>query len=175
MIDVGIDPGVPALGYAIAWGRQIGAAGLCRPPRTVGKPCLDVRGMGYADEIRDAISAQRGGPWQVTAYVESMTVTRDRTTTPQDLINVQTIGCIVAGRLGDVRLLPPDTWKGSTPKAIHHERLCALDGPLDASERAIVAAALRATPKKHHKEVLDAVGILLYGLGRTERNGTRRQ
>ena len=168
MIDVGIDPGVLALGYGIAWGRRLGAAGICTH---IGR--LDVRAAGHALQIRDVIAAAaaRGGPWQPTIFLESMTAARDRATTAQDLIDVQTVGCLTAAALGYVRLLPPSEWKGSTPKVVHHERMIEA---LDAGERAILAEALRACPKRHHKEVLDAVGILLYGLGRIERTGKAR-
>ncbi len=79
-----------------------------------------------------------------------------------------------AGRLegqtaGRIRYVTPNDWKGSTSKDISHARLWA---KLDPKEQAIVDKAFAEAPgrnglapsKRHN--VLDAIGIGLYGVGR---------
>lgn len=159
---IGIDPGVCHLGYAIACDGVIWAAGCSSH-----EPREDLARMASRHE-RSIHNAY--GTVDPIVYLESMTAVAGRATTAQDLIDVQTVGCLTAAELLPARidLLPPAEWKGSTPKAIHYRRLIPA---LSRTERDTVRQALISTPKDHHKEILDAVGILLYGLGRIERTG----
>jgi DNA primase len=68
-------------------------------------------------------------------------------------------------------LLAPHEWKGSIPKAHHHRRILAC---LDPAEHAIAHDAAQAAGA-HAKEVLDAVGLLVYYMGRTGRSGGERR
>jgi hypothetical protein len=172
--SAGIDPGVQALGYAVAahdgTPGRLQVAGCARATRPgCGSQALHTLGIRYSAAIRNAYDVI-----EPVIYLESMESVRDRATTPQDLIDVQTVGLVTALDLapGALFLFSPSDWKGSTPKAIHHERMIEA---LDEQERAVLRDALRNTPKEHRKEVLDAVGILLYGLGRIERTGALRK
>jgi hypothetical protein len=69
----------------------------------------------------------------------------------------------------EVVYLEPNSWKGSTPKLIDHARTW---GKLDENERGVVDRCFSTAPgrngmapgKRHN--VLDAVGIGLFGVGR---------
>ncbi len=76
-----------------------------------------------------------------------------------------------AGRYADspVRYVTPNDWKGNTPKNVSH---CRLWSKLDVKEQRVVDAAFKAhkgragmAPSKRHN-VLDAIGIGLFGVGR---------
>lgn len=174
---IGIDPGVRALGWAIARivpDRVIVAAGCSRPKIADGHPLgLATWAELHTSTILDACYRVGGGGLALRAHVESMAYVSARATTPQDLIDVQTVGCLVARALSpNVKLHTPQEWKGSVPKYVDHARLLAAPpaGPLDLGETCVVADALRACgAKRHHKEILDAVGILIHGLGRSLR------
>ncbi len=157
-----IDPGVRNLGAA-AWGADgelLGALCSRQPTTTLGLGALAYR---HVQEITEAI----GGPWDL-GIMESMVWTGVRATTPQDLIDVQTVGALVVASLAsEWQLLPPSLWKATIPKEIHHERILA---GLTARERAIATTAA-ARAGACAKEVLDAIGIGLYALGRTDRSG----
>lgn len=96
---------------------------------------------------------------------------------PSDIITL----AIRAGEaIGPYRYPPPGTepakvtyyepweWKGSVAKNVHHSRLWAVLGP---EEKAIVhEAALGMAPSKRHN-LMDAIGIGLFALGRTRCGG----
>lgn len=109
-----------------------------------------------------------------TVYLESMEVRGTGSKTPPaDLVAVEGRGNLFAGYLRPKRLvtLTPTTWKGSVPKVIHHPRILH---ELASAEAAILDRAIKAAPKTNAKEILDAVGLGLYGLGRTHRGGVSR-
>lgn len=156
-----IDPGVRNLGWAIG-GSRLRAAGNSRVAKD-----LDL----YAAS-REHVSALPG--YTSIIALESMVHRqRDPRSQPQDLMDVQTVGCLVAGMLlhDSVLLLTPSEWKGSVPKAVHHSRLLAV---LDAGERSIVDAAC-SLAGANAKEVLDAVGIWLFASNRINRSGGPRR
>lgn len=68
------------------------------------------------------------------------------------------------GSLGvAVEYVEPRTWKGQVPKDVHHARIWAT---LAQDERLVVDRAVSGlAPSKRHN-VLDAVGLGLYGVGR---------
>ncbi len=155
---LGIDPGTRALGWARAKDGKITHAGLSRAPQIASlAECAEyhARAIGLGSTLRVAL--------------ESMTY---RGVHSQDLLDVQTVGCLVAARVAPtVILYPPSEWKGTIPKAQHHLRILE---SLEYSERGIVNLAVQSAGKTHAKEVLDAVGILLYAMSRTNRTGARR-
>jgi hypothetical protein len=158
---MGIDPGTRALGFAGAdeSGRLV-RAGLSKVPRDWQGSHADLAGHHGATIGRGSARV---------AVLESMVYAKDRATTPQDLIDVQTVGCLTASRVASqVVLRRPDEWKSAIPKEIHHPRILDV---LDARERTIVDAAVKAAGKTNAKEVLDAVGILLQYLKRTNKEG----
>lgn len=157
---ISIDPGVKALGWA-AWSDGVlQAAGCSRTAE---------RDLGAALAAhRAAVGLHVYGA--TDAAVESMQY-RPTDSTPQDLIDVQTIGLGVAGMCRHVHLYRPSAWKGTIPKAVHHRRNM---GALSMYEQAVTAQALADCPRGNHKEVLDAIGIGLYHLKRTTRAGVTR-
>lgn len=165
--SVAIDPGVKHLGFAIAWGGEVQAIGCSSRggPYGSGADRLARLAEAHAHTIRPRLDAS-----DPIVYLESMVATRDRATTAQDLIDVQTVGCLTAGALRPTRvvLCAPGDWKASVPKHVHHPRLIQA---LTGYEARIVSDGLQATPDSHHKEALDALGILLYALGRVKRSG----
>lgn len=64
----------------------------------------------------------------------------------------------------DVELALPRTWKGTVPKDIHHRRVLAR---LTAEEKTRLPKRPRA--KNYDHNMLDAVGLGLWKLGRTTR------
>lgn len=109
-----------------------------------------------------------------TVYLESMEIRGTGSKTPPaDLLRVEGTGHLLTGWLRPRRLVTwtASAWKGSVPKDIHHPRIRHALGP---DETAILERAIKAAPKTNAKEILDAVGIGLYGLGRTQRGGTTR-
>jgi len=159
-VIVAIDPGVKVLGWAAFL--DSGALVDCGISRTKARD-LSAALAEHVENMREFSPA--------VVALESMRYTPGRRTTPQDLIDVQTIGVGVASALGPVRLYPPSAWKGSIPKDVHHARTRAA---LEPEERERLGAILAQCPKINRKEILDAVGIGLYHLKRTNRSGGSR-
>jgi len=67
-----------------------------------------------------------------------------------------------------VVLARPATWKGQVPKEVHHRRVMR---ELSQAEQLLVEAW---EDHPAHLDVLDAVGIELWALGRVGRGGVRR-
>lgn len=163
-----IDPGVRACGWA-GWGPtapgepgRLGAAGVSRvrADATIEWACRE-----HTEQI------PRGAAHVV---IESMAWRPgDARSNPNDLIAVQTVAAFLAGRMGGfLEFVPAATWKGTIPKGVHHERIRAV---LEEGERRILEEALAITPKAHHKEILDAIGIGLYYSDRINRGGGARR
>ncbi len=172
---VAIDPGTRHLGWAVSdlAGRALRYSGCSDAPTALD---LDAAAALHATTIQRAVGlverASGGGAYpRPLVFLESMRYARDRATTPQTLLDVQTVGCLTAATVGPVRLVPPERWKGSTPKMIFHERMI---GALDEIERGFLRIALLNTRASNHKEVLDAVGIFLYSVDRVDSAGTPR-
>lgn len=171
MNSISIDPGTRNLGWAFWVGNTLIACGLSRSSA----PGLAERAADHVLAIRNDTS-----PWQVDrVVVEHMEAGNERVP-PQDLIEVEAVGCLVAGDLcsrvfghtAQARLLPPSTWKSSLPKGVIHERNRAL---LSAGERLILDAACAKAPAANRKEILDAVAIGLFDLQRVSRAGCARR
>lgn len=95
-------------------------------------------------------------------YCESMHAYRK--VPANDLIDVQTVGAVYVTRAArEVRFVRALDWKGNVPKDIHHKRIRK---QLDSAETAVLEEALTKAPKGSHKEILDAVGIGLWAIGR---------
>jgi len=159
MIVLAIDPGVRAIGYALAVdGGVLTRAGVSKAPRRM---ALGECAVHHAKQI----------PSAGIVYLESMGLRpTDGLARCKDLLNVQSVGCLVAGMLGVPVLVPVHEWKSNLSKMIMHPRTLAALSP---SEREIVDQACEKAGKTHAKEVLDAVGILMYRLGRTTKGGSR--
>jgi len=150
-----IDPGVKALGWAL-WSDAgiLISAGLSRTKE---------RDLSAA--IRDH---RRQVPLASRSVVERMVID-GRAVPPGDLLDVQAVGVAVASH--PLVLVRPCDWKGTIPKTIHHARIMET---LSGGEASYVDALLERTPKAHRKEILDALGIGLHHLGRTNRSGGGR-
>lgn len=164
MILVSIDPGIKALGWARF--HDLGP----------GRPCelfscgASRNASGTLPEVARTHAERIARGVDVVA-LESMTVRGANSIPPQDLINVQTVGAIVAASLTHrIVLLTPEEWKGTVPKSIHHPRIRAA---LSEAERGTLGGACDLAGA-NAKEVLDAVGIGLYYLGRIDRAGITR-
>ena len=146
---ISIDPGTKVLGEAFWIGGKLEGCGVIRTEgRTLGEK---ISGLPTRD----------GG--QDLAVCELMDANGLRVPA-NDLIAVQAVGCVYAARMArEVKLVLPRTWKGNVPKRIHHPRIRAALSP---DERDILQIGLDTAPKGHHKEILDAVGIGLWALGR---------
>lgn len=151
---ISIDPGVKALGAAVWSGGRLKRA-LCS---------VAPHGLHLGGCVE----------WHIASLHEylprevALEVMQERRMVPsQDLMDVNVVGGIVAGTLSTrVVLCTSQSWKGGTPKSVNHARTRA---QLDDGETKILAAALASCPKRHHKEILDAVGIGLWSLGRSTR------
>lgn len=151
---VAIDPGTVSLGWAeFRESRLVACGAFGRKTRTIPEFCA---------EISTAIPTAR-----VVALEWMQAAQR---VPPQDLIDVSLVGAYAAACAGgSLVLYHPVDWKGSVPKAIHHPRiLSALTEP----ERAIADASC-SRAGRFSKEVLDAIGIGLYHLRRTNKGGSR--
>ena len=168
--EIAIDPGVWVVGWAESFGSTIVACGITRSD----VPRIEIRALDIAARIRGTSAVPKAPGAPVPVAVESMRWRpNDPKSQPNDLIDVQTVGLLVAARLSGglgIRLVPPQEWKRSLPKAVVHNRIA---GVLSEDEREIVADALARAPKEHAKEILDAVGISLYASGRVDGAGRK--
>lgn len=158
---VSIDPGIRALGWARWVDRGLVACGVSRAR------AADPSDLVHLAEVH--ASAIGKGSAEVVV-LESMEAAGGRVP-PQDLLDVQTVGVLTAARVGNLYLLHPSTWKGSIPKEFHQPRFRAV---LDRRETEVLDRGL-ANSGSHAKEVLDAVGLGLYYLTRTNRSGGPRR
>jgi len=98
----------------------------------------------------------------------------DASSQPNDLLDVSETATYFAQQIarrtefGWLKLVPAAEWKANLSKAIHHARIAKV---LDLGEGVVLSAGVLNVPKTHHKEVLDAVGIGLHALGRTDKAG----
>lgn len=108
------------------------------------------------------------------APITSVTIERPRiyphgrTKNPNDVLSVAINAGEWAGRykaLGVpvVRYVEPATWKGQVPKDVHHARIWSR---LSANEQEIVSVCGRGMPPSKRHNMLDAVGLGLWAVGR---------
>lgn len=156
-----IDPGTKNLGWALFEEERFVLGGCSRTSLRTRDDQVHV----HVETIQAALRSYGAG-LRVYGALESMKHhSRRARSNPNDLLDVQMVGGLVAGHLCvRVRTLPATQWKGSIPKSVHHERITR---KLDAAELVVLQESVRDVPSGNHKEVLDAVGIGLYHLGRT--------
>lgn len=146
MILVAIDPGASA-GWARFINGTLSSCGLGVPP-IVGP------GIATATDV----------------VVEKPEYHKHEKVNPNDLITLAIrVGRDVerAAREGiSARIVRPTEWKGSVPKTIHHPRIRAV---LDGTETDILDRALGANAKSKGHNVVDAVGLGLWHVGRLAR------
>lgn len=156
--DVSIDPGASVCGWAL-WQSGSGiflGAGIWDRRRDLSAPSGLLSASRVIRRVYLELMEVRTGPRSLGNAA--------------DLIKVQLTGGFLAGLCRPLEIveLPPSKWKGTVPKEIHHKRI---EASLSPEERVRAADDVGAVPKKHHGEVLDAIGLGLYGLGRLARGG----
>jgi len=158
-ITVAIDPKLTGSGYGIAAGRKLVACGLATVPRDMRD--LEGRIQFQVDLIAGACPAE---PDIVVAEFPVVYPGASQVGTPNDIVYLAALATGIAGFLGPDRLvLPtPREWKGTMPKAVHHERLRK-----DLPERVIAMINDSAPASKRH-DVYDAVGLLYWYLDQLE-------
>ena len=134
---LGIDPGLSATGIATRF------AGMwtARTIRT--------KALTFPEKVQEICASVPSSPWDVVV-VEFQAAYSDKPENHQALLRLALLAGALANAAGATRLLLPlpGTWKGQTPKTIHHRRI-----------RARVPGLGRQS-----KDALDAVGLALYGI-----------
>ncbi len=169
-----VDPGVHGCGVAIFDGGTLIEAHYTCPSRnpfhksehacglvTPGIP--DIQGRGnYARAHCTAREALAAMGWVDDLIVEHMFKYpgMDKINV-NDLLDVQTVAAMVAASHSSAISVYPPQWKGNVPKKIMTERIKKL---LTPKERAILDAG--DWPKSLEHNVVDAIGIGLWRLGR---------
>lgn len=156
-----IDPGVRAQG-ACLFGNE----------RLIDARCTIGKGYGSLPNLVNFHVNATAGFWTLRPDV-CVELMRDRKAVPaNDLIDVQACGMAVAGACrSKIHLYPATGWKASVPKTVHHKRIRTV---LDLDELEVLDRALAVTPEDNRKEILDALGIGLFHLKRTNKAGVKR-
>jgi len=154
MYTLAIDPG-NCTGWALASGDTILNAGVCDP-----------------SDINDRPVCWKKGPitWRMIIEMPQITPT---TPNPASILKL----CVSLGRMvewfqrerpqsGPVSYVYPVTWKGNVPKDVHHARIVAALCP---GEREKVKTCGAFIPHAKRHNMLDAVGLCLYAVGRRVR------
>ncbi len=86
---------------------------------------------------------------------------------PNDLLGLAAVAGAVAAHYYDatINVYKPAEWKGQVPKEVHHARIMRF---LSDAEK----LAIPKLPKTKLHNVLDAIGLGLFHLGRTGKGGT---
>ena len=166
MIYVGVDPGTRLCG--VAW--ECNDSRFARRGAYVVRskePSLESRALDMATQIADGLPVWQGERPPAVGCVEFPRFygTAKSEGDPNDLIDLAGVAGVVLGTLSARLLLVPAmpyprTWKGSTPKKIHHERL-ARDFPHWIKLE-------RDTPKSMQNHVWDACGLLEWIKSKTQ-------
>ncbi len=153
MITLAIDPGVKHLGVAMFEGDRLVCAALVK---TEDRPALAeiLFTYGYPD---------------LTVIEVPQCYQRSKSKgDPNDLIAVALVVGALQERLQRVELVKPRVWKGAVKKEVMLKRIA---GKLTPEEQAI----LPKLPKTLAHNVLDAVGIGLFSVGRLKKNVDRKR
>lgn len=148
-----LDPGVRACGLSVWVDGRLIRAELVRVDTTRWQPAI------MAGAVVAAASIDAGLPeaWLVESP-RSYPGREDREENLEGLRKVIAALRRIA-RPGVVRTVAPSAWKGNVPKVVHATRIFGALGQAEA----------RIVPADHN--VVDAVGLGLYGLGRVRRGG----
>ena len=154
-----IDPGKRAIGVAFASDDRLNSAELVRlKGRNRNDLATDASEGGWCEEIRTR-----------RVIIEYPRVYPGRgKVNPDDLLDMLAMSLIWAANATALfgtqyQFTRPAEWKGQTPKAVMHRRIRAR---LDEKEKHTLDKNLLDVPRAMQHNVLDAVGILLWGLGR---------
>lgn len=154
-----IDPGTKAVGWALFENSVLSSAGLSLSRAlTLGELCsVHSASIPQADVV--VCEQMEYHPGRGNSF-------------PASLLLVQWVGAFLcANRARDTSLpLLAREWKGNIPKEIHHGRIVQA---LSEQESNVLCGSLLTCRKSNHKELLDAVGIGLYHLNRTDKAGRK--
>lgn len=153
---VAVDPGVKATGIAVFEDNELAHVGLLRAVdlRSMIKVLADIG----IDDCPDAVVVERP-----TVYH------RGGKGDPNDLVSIAIVAGAAAALLGgywrttEVVFVEPRTWKGSVLKDVHNIRIIKL---LNKEEHLILNDGVASAPTSLVHNVVDAVGLGLYQLGR---------
>lgn len=165
-----VDPGVRYAAAALfVDGRLVRAALLPGGDRPAGDLDRGPATTRHAAAVGRAVAAWLGpAPAGLEVWVELAQAYAHRTATHANVTRLRRTAAEVfrAVKLGRADVtrheVTPGAWKGQVPKHVHHARVLEL---LDATERRRAAG--------HDHNVLDAIALGLFALGRTGRGGTR--
>lgn len=141
------------------------------PGTNVGWALFDKTGVGVG-VFGELISCGLGGEPDGAAVVHEVVIEHPviypggRTKNPNDVLKVAINAGEWGGRFRHVaRYVKPQQWKGNVPKAVHQPRIWA---KLTNTERKVFDDCLDTAkvPKSKRHNVIDAIGIGLYAVGR---------
>ncbi len=121
-------------------------------------------GTGIVDHINDLAKILRHRGVDIVAVEQMVERGKSSNVRAKDLLALsQVSGAMLAlPGAGERRLVPPSTWKGSTPKPIANQR--TLDALTGAEVQ--ILNAVTADMKTIPHDLLDAIGIGLHVVGR---------
>lgn len=155
---IAIDPGTRAVGWAIFLPdgsmHRCGLAHVKGTNRVLADDAIEL-----ADQI---------GVHLPRVVLEEMVMRpEDPRSQADDLLRVQLVGGIVAARVGQkIVTVRPMRWKGCVPKRIHHRRIGDV---MTRAEKDLLTAACRTVHRDLQHNVIDAIGIGLWDVGRLPR------
>lgn len=140
-----VDPGA-CTGWAYWRGGRLVAAGVCAPEafRQVVPPEAFVTSKLGIIELPQVYQKSKAPPKDIVRLAVRVGILTEK---------------MLAGGIPSVRELLPTTWKGQTPKEIHHGRIYA---SLSPGEQAVIQAAGRGIAPSLRNNMLDAIGLGLY-------------
>ena len=156
-----IDPGRRKLAWALMTNGKLDGAGVIVVPKTEQRDLSEL--IDYF--IIELAKELRGKQRCVKSVVERMRVYPGRSKGDiNQLLDIQAIGSAVGSKLAvDLEMVYPQQWKRNQSKEVSHS---IIRSRLDREETEVLEDALTESGKTYAGDVLDAVGIGLYGLRR---------
>ena len=161
-----IDPGKKALAWAHFDGSSLIKAGLSRFPKDAVTWDMNLAEYAcyHALQVPPADVAVLEGMFQYPPGPQAKLTPKAQIAVANDLLQLQAIGGIVAGKVGDkVILLTAAEWKGQVDKSVTQHRL---QETLDLLELTRLQACLAKIPPSMQHNTYDAVALGLTYLGR---------
>jgi len=159
-----IDPGLRCCGVAVSEDGRLIACGLVKNPHKVAR-----NGIAWGAMAREVgLWSRAFGPFDrvrcETPQVYLPGHMAGKRVDPADLLNLQGVVGALCATFDQVETVLPSDWKGQLPKDVCEGRIRLR---LDEQERQVFEAVYLAPSLRHN--VVDAVGIMLDGLGRFKR------
>jgi hypothetical protein len=155
-VVLALDPGLRACGWAVFDELNLVMCGCARTKGTATGP---EQWRLMANATMEVVPHDIDG-----LAVEYMQTRKGMSAAHDNLIQLTWVSGLLAGYL-DTELLavPANDWTGGRKKEANHP---VIESFLDAAEMVVLRKGMASTIKGHHKEVLDAVGIGLWAVGR---------